>query len=32
MSKADQSILRGARQALAYAQGEREGFVARFCE
>jgi putative transcriptional regulator len=28
MSKAGQSILRGARQALAYAKGERAGFVA----
>lgn len=28
MSKAGQSILRGARQALDYARGEREGFVA----
>jgi len=28
MSTAGQSILRGARQALAYAKGEREGFVA----
>jgi putative transcriptional regulator len=28
MSKAGESILRGARQALAYAQGERDGFVA----
>jgi len=28
MSKAGQSILRGARQALAYRRGEREGFVA----
>lgn len=28
MSKAGESILRGARQALAYANGEREGFVA----
>ncbi len=28
MSKAGQSILRGARQALAYAKGERKGFVA----
>lgn len=28
MSKSGQSILRGARQALAYAKGERERFVA----
>jgi len=28
MSKAGKNILRGARQALAYAQGERNGFVA----
>ncbi len=28
MSKAGESILRGARQALAYAHGAREGFVA----
>ncbi len=28
MSKAGQSILRGARQALAYAKGERDGFIA----
>lgn len=28
MSRAGKSILRGARQALAYAQGERKGFVA----
>jgi len=27
MSKAGQCILRGARQALAYARGERAGFV-----
>jgi len=27
MSKAGESILRGARQALAYAKGERAGFV-----
>ncbi|MCF4165784.1 hypothetical protein L2U69_09030 [Zavarzinia compransoris] len=27
MSKVRQSILAGARQALAFAQGEREGFV-----
>lgn len=32
MSKAGQSILRGARQALAYAQGEREGFMAHVPE
>jgi putative transcriptional regulator len=28
MSKAGESILRGARQALAYAHGKRRGFVA----
>jgi len=28
MSKSGQSILRGARQALAYGSGERDGFVA----
>jgi hypothetical protein len=28
MSKASDSILRGARQALAYVKGAREGFVA----
>ena len=28
MSKAGESILRGAREALAYSQGERDGFVA----
>ena len=28
MSKAGESILQGAEEALAYAQGEREGFVA----
>jgi putative transcriptional regulator len=28
MSKAGESILRGARQALAYARGAREGFIA----
>ena len=28
MSKAGQSIIRGARQALDYARGAREGFVA----
>ena len=28
MSKTGESILRGAREALAYAQGERDGFVA----
>ena len=28
MSKSGHSILRGARQALAYASGAREGFVA----
>ncbi len=27
MSKAGESILRGAREALAYARGERNGFV-----
>ena len=27
MSKAGESILRGAREALAYARGERHGFV-----
>lgn len=27
MTKAGESILRGAREALAYAQGEREGFI-----
>lgn len=32
MSTAGQSILRGARQALAYAKGEREGFVAHVPE
>jgi len=32
MSKAGESILRGARQALAYAKGEREGFVAHVPE
>ena len=32
MSKAGESILRGARQALAYARGEREGFVAHVPE
>jgi putative transcriptional regulator len=32
MSKAAQSILRGARQALAYAKGEREGAVAHVPE
>jgi putative transcriptional regulator len=32
MSKAGQSILRGARQALAYAKGEREGFIAHVPE
>ena len=29
MSKSGESILRGARQALAYARGSREGFLAR---
>jgi len=28
MSRAGQSILRGAREALAYSRGEREGFIA----
>jgi putative transcriptional regulator len=28
MTKSGESILRGARQALAYARGAREGFVA----
>ncbi len=28
MSKAGESILRGAREALAYARGARDGFVA----
>jgi len=32
MSKSGESILRGARQALAYAQGVREGFVAHVPE
>ena len=32
MSKAGQSILRGARQALDYARGERDGFVAHVPE
>ncbi len=32
MSKSGESILRGARQALAYAQGAREGFVAHVPE
>lgn len=32
MSKAGESILRGARQALAYAKGERDGFVAHVPE
>lgn len=32
MSKSGQSILRGARQALAYAQGARDGFVAHVPE
>ena len=32
MSKSGQSILRGARQALAYARGAREGFVAHVPE
>lgn len=32
MSKAGESILRGARQALAYAKGERDGFIAHVPE
>lgn len=32
MSKSGQSILRGARQALEYARGAREGFVAHVPE
>ena len=32
MSKAGESNLRGAREALAYAQGECEGFVAHVPE
>ena len=32
MSKSGQSILRGARQARAYAEGTREGFVAHVPE
>ena len=32
MSKSGQSILRGARQALAYARGARQGFVAHVPE
>ena len=32
MSKAGESILRGAREALEYAQGEREGFAAHVPE
>ena len=32
MSKAAESILRGAREALACAQGERDGFVAHVPE
>ena len=32
MAKAGASILRGARQALAYAKGERDGFVAHVPE
>ena len=32
MSKAGESILRGAREALAYAQGERDGFAAHVPE
>jgi putative transcriptional regulator len=32
MTKSGQSILRGAREALAYARGEREGFIAHVPE
>ncbi len=32
MSKAGESILRGAREALSYARGEQEGFVANVPE
>ncbi len=32
MSKAAESILRGAREALAYAQGDRDGFIAHVPE
>ncbi|MFI4987384.1 MAG: helix-turn-helix domain-containing protein [Alphaproteobacteria bacterium] len=32
MSKSGQSMLRGARQALAYAKGARDGFVAHVPE
>jgi putative transcriptional regulator len=32
MSNAGESILRGARQALAYAKGAREGFIAHVPE
>ncbi len=32
MSKAGQSILRGAREALAYAKGNQDGFVAHVPE
>ncbi len=32
MSSSGQSILRGARQALAYAKGERDGFIAHVPE
>jgi putative transcriptional regulator len=32
MSKSGESILRGARQALDYARGERDGFVAHVPE
>ncbi len=32
MTKAGDSILRGAREALAYARGERRGFVAHVPE
>ncbi len=32
MTKAGDSVLRGAREALAYAKGKREGFVAHVPE
>ncbi len=32
MSKAGESILRGASEALSYARGDQEGFVARVPE
>ena len=32
MSKASESILRGASEALSYARGEQEGFVAHVPE